>query len=61
MEIIFWLIVVFVGLYIYFLPTVIARKKNNPNVVPIFLVNLFFGATLIGWVGAMVWATLSDE
>jgi hypothetical protein len=36
---------------LYFLPSLIARKK--PNVRSVFLVNLLLGWTLIGWVVAL--------
>jgi Superinfection immunity protein len=39
-----------------FLPTLIAKSRRHPNALPIFLVNLFFGWTFIGWVVALVWA-----
>ena len=47
-------------LAIYFLPTTIADNKRHKNTTSIFVVNLFFGCTLIGWVIALVWA-LTEE
>ncbi|WP_313048650.1 superinfection immunity protein [Pseudomonas soli] len=41
---------------IYFLPTVIAGKRGHPNGTPIFLLNLFLGWTLIGWLAALIWS-----
>lgn len=52
------LIGMFFLLPIYFLPTLVARRKEHPQTIGIFLVNLFFGLTLLGWVGALVWATV---
>lgn len=49
-----------IALAIYFLPTTIADNKRNKNTTSIFIVNLFFGYTIIGWVIALVWA-LTDE
>lgn len=45
-----------VGLVLLFLPTVVARSRNHPNAGAIFLVNLFFGWTFIGWVVSLLWA-----
>ena len=45
------LIVVFL---LYFLPAVIARQK--PNASSVFVINLFLGWTLIGWVVALAMA-----
>lgn len=42
------------GAIAYFFPTVVAA--SNPNLSKVFLVNLFFGWSLIGWVVAFVMA-----
>jgi hypothetical protein len=39
-----------------FLPTLVAKSRHHPNALAIFLVNLFFGWTFIGWVVSLVWA-----
>jgi hypothetical protein len=39
---------------LYFLPTIIAR--HHPNRPSIFIVNLFLGWTLVGWVISLAWA-----
>jgi Superinfection immunity protein len=44
------------SLALLFLPTLVAKSRNHPNVLPIFLVNLLFGWTLVGWVISLVWA-----
>lgn len=43
--------------WIYFLPSHIARKRNHVDGVSIFAVNALLGWTLIGWVVAFAWAT----
>jgi hypothetical protein len=48
-----------VGLFLYFLPAIIARRKTNA--LAIFVFNLFFGWTGIGWVIALVWACTRDS
>jgi len=40
----------------YFLPTIICGFRKNPNWGSIFVVNLFFGWTLVGWVICLAWA-----
>lgn len=44
------------ALLLLFLPAVIAQTRRHPNAGIIFLVNLFFGWTFVGWVVALVWA-----
>ena len=50
---------VIVALLIYFLPSVVARKKKNASAV--FILNLFLGWTLLGWIAALVWALTNEE
>ncbi len=45
-------------LFIYFLPTYVARKKRNCGAV--FALDLLLGWTLIGWVVALCWALMED-
>lgn len=42
--------------FIYFLPTAAAINARTPNFNGIFIMNLFFGWTVAGWVVAMFWA-----
>ena len=44
------------SLGIYFLPAIIGGVRQHHNRVAIFLLNLFLGWTLLGWVAALVWA-----
>ena len=43
-------------LVLYFAPTVVAVMRKHNNAAPIFLTNLFTGATVIGWLIAFIWA-----
>jgi uncharacterized membrane protein len=45
-----------VSLGIYFLPTILAAFRKHPNALAIFLIDLLLGWTVLGWIGAMVWA-----
>jgi hypothetical protein len=38
---------------VYFLPTIVAKLRGADNAAPTFIVNLFLGWTLIGWVVAL--------
>ena len=48
------------GFLFYFVPTIIAFARSKRDVMSIFLLNLFLGWTLIGWVVALVWAAKHD-
>lgn len=50
------------ALILYFVPTYIAIRKNHKYKAQITIINVFLGFSLIGWVGALIWATmLSDK
>lgn len=53
-------IAAFIGLAIHFIPTIIAIARRKRNAVWIFLVNLFLGWTVIGWIWALVWSLMTD-
>jgi hypothetical protein len=46
---------------LYFLPTIEGKLRDQPNIVPIALVNLFLGWTVIGWVVAMAWGCAARQ
>jgi hypothetical protein len=45
--------------FLYFLPAILGRDKSDAT--GIFLLNLFLGWTLIGWVAAFIWAIAADR
>jgi hypothetical protein len=49
---------VFIG--ISFLPAIVAFRRGHEYRWPIFIVNLFLGWTLIGYVVALVWAFMPE-
>ena len=56
-----WLSAAFiVGLVIYFLPTIVASNRGIKNTLGVFILNFFLGLTLLGWVGALIWAVVED-
>lgn len=47
-----------VATLLYFVPALIAHNKRD--FAAIFIVNLLFGWTFIGWIIALVWACAAD-
>lgn len=45
---------------IYFIPGMVAFHRKKKNALAITLTNLFFGWTVIGWFGALIWACAKD-
>jgi hypothetical protein len=48
------------GLVMYFLPSIIALARSKRDALAIFLLNLFLGWSVIGWIVALVWAVKND-
>lgn len=55
------LIVLGVLAAVYFLPTLVAAGRNHRQNAPILALNFFLGWTLVGWVGALVWALVEEK
>lgn len=45
-----------VSLLIYAIPSIIAFRRRHPNRFAILVINIAFGGTGIGWLGALIWA-----
>jgi hypothetical protein len=42
--------------FVYTLPSIVAFRRDHPNRWLIFVINLAFGGTIIGWGIALAWA-----
>jgi hypothetical protein len=40
----------------YLLPSIIAKHRSHLNFIPILLLNLFLGWSVIGWIAALIWS-----
>jgi hypothetical protein len=49
-------VVLMLGLALYFVPTMVAAFRRHHNTLAIGALNFFLGWTFIGWVAALVWA-----
>jgi hypothetical protein len=47
------------SILLYFLPALIGRHKTDA--MGIFIVNLLFGWTVIGWIIALIWACAAER
>jgi uncharacterized membrane protein YqaE (UPF0057 family) len=50
------LVLLAIMLAIYFIPAIVGSERGHHNSTAIFVLNLFLGWTLLGWVAALVWA-----
>lgn len=51
---------IFLLFFFYFIPTVVALIRSHNNSGSIFVINFFFGWTLLGWVIALAMAVSSN-
>lgn len=51
------LVTVLIALMVYFMPTLIARRRHHHNIGAIFVVNLFGGWTVLMWFVALAMAS----
>ncbi len=56
---VFLICIIIICVFIYFLPSFIARKKRHANLI--FLFNIFFGWTCLGWVASLIWALCETD
>jgi Na+/proline symporter len=49
-------VIVVVVIWVYFLPTIVARKRKHNDESAIFVLNLLAGFTILFWIVALVWA-----
>ena len=50
-----------VSLALYFIPSIIAYVRNHKYRIPIFVLNLLAGVTVIGWIAAFIWAFIDSK
>jgi len=50
------LVIVGLVVVVYFLPSLVALGRRNPDINSVFLINLWLGWTIIGWITAIGWA-----
>ena len=49
---------VLIGIAVYFLPYMVASFRDRPDSSSIFVLDFFLGWTVLGWIGALIWAFL---
>ena len=55
------ILLIILGLAVYFIPTIVAFVSQQENRVAIMVLNIFLGWTLVGWVVSLVWAVKKNR
>ena len=61
MLVIVGIVVVILGIALYFLPAIIAYNRKHTNRGIILLLDFLLGWTFLGWAGCLVWAFLDTN
>ena len=56
MDFVYGLVLIGIAVAVYFIPLLIASKREHPSGNAIAALNLFTGWTLLGWLVALVWS-----
>ena len=56
-----FLSVAVLGIFLYFIPSVIAYSHNKKNAIGVLMLNIFLGWTIIGWGAALIWSFVDKE
>lgn len=48
--------ILLIAAVIFIMPTIVAFYRGHPNRWVIMLINVVFGATLLGWLASLIWA-----
>lgn len=51
---------VFLAFCFYFAPALVAAARQRSNKNAIFVLNLFLGWTVLGWIIALIWSVMED-
>ncbi|MNH21767.1 hypothetical protein D3C79_815930 [compost metagenome] len=46
---------------LYLLPAINAKSRKHPSTAAIFLLNLFLGWTILGWLAALIWSATATS
>lgn len=55
------IVVLIIGIALYFLPAIIAYNRKHSNAGIILLLDFLLGWTFLGWAGCLVWAFLDND
>lgn len=61
LSIILIIVLGLLGIVVYFLPSIIAYKREHANKSIILVINFVLGWTFIGWAGCLVWAFIDTD
>lgn len=61
LSVILIIVLAIAGIILYFLPAIIAYKRNHINKKIILLIDFLLGWTFLGWAGCLVWAFIDTD
>jgi hypothetical protein len=60
MDLLLFIMLLIVASLCYLIPTFVAVVNKHKYALPIFIANLFFGVTVVGWAALLIFAILKE-
>jgi hypothetical protein len=60
MDLLLFVMLLIAACLCYLIPTFVAVTNKHKYVLPIFIANLFFGVTIVGWAALLIFAILKE-
>jgi hypothetical protein len=60
-DVIIFIIMWFIFVAIYLLPTIVSVIRKHRNMTAIFILNVLLGWTFFGWVVALIWSVFKEK
>ncbi len=60
-HVMWWLLMAVLGLFVYFVPSIISAARHHEHFLWILLLNIVLGWSGIVWVVLIVWAILGEK
>lgn len=61
MDLLLFICLIFLFLFIYFVPTFLADECSTKKFKAVLVFNILLGWTVIGWVVAIIWAVTGNN
>ncbi len=61
LHVVVWLLGAIFGLFIYFIPSIVAAARHHENFLWVLVLNIVLGWSGIAWIILIVWAILGER
>lgn len=58
---ILFIVLLIISVWIYFIPSQVAKARKHDQLLAIFVTNLLLGWMFVGWAAALIWACVGGN